>query len=166
MGFPGGVSGKYPACQCRRHRRCGFNPSVRKTPLEGDHCNPLWYSCLENPMDRRAWRAIVHRVAKSQTRLKRLSTGKNKWECHYLCDQGCKDSNRMGLIFLVLTWLHMCKTKNKKQKTVLKPSSYSTVHSRLAIFNFIVLIWLTCHVTAPSNTGNVIFKKPIIKVNC
>ena len=31
--------------------------------------NPLQYSCLENPMDRGAWRATVHWVAKSQTRL-------------------------------------------------------------------------------------------------
>ena len=31
--------------------------------------NPVQYSCLENPMDRRVWRATVHRVAKSQTRL-------------------------------------------------------------------------------------------------
>ena len=29
--------------------------------------NPLWYPCLENPMDRRAWQATVHGVAKSQT---------------------------------------------------------------------------------------------------
>ena len=35
--------------------------------------NPLQYSCLENPVDRRAWWAAVHRVAQSQTRLKRLS---------------------------------------------------------------------------------------------
>ena len=33
----------------------------------GGHGNPLQYSCLENPMDRGAWWAIVHRVAKSQT---------------------------------------------------------------------------------------------------
>ena len=32
--------------------------------------NPFQYSCLENPMDREAWQAIVHRVTKSQTRLK------------------------------------------------------------------------------------------------
>ena len=32
--------------------------------------NPLQYSCLENPMDRGAWRATVHGVAKSQTRLR------------------------------------------------------------------------------------------------
>ena len=35
--------------------------------------NPLQYSCLENPVDRGAWRAAVHRVAQSRTRLKQLS---------------------------------------------------------------------------------------------
>ena len=35
----------------------------------GRHGNPLQYSCLENPMDREAWQAAVHRVTKSQTRL-------------------------------------------------------------------------------------------------
>ena len=35
--------------------------------------NPLQYSCLENPVDRRAWRAAVHRVTQTRTRLKRLS---------------------------------------------------------------------------------------------
>ena len=43
-----------------------------RSPGEG-HGNPLQYSCLENPTDRRAWQAMVHRVAKSQTQLKRLS---------------------------------------------------------------------------------------------
>ena len=32
----------------------------------GGHGNPLQYSCLENPMDRGAWKTIVHRVAKTQ----------------------------------------------------------------------------------------------------
>ena len=32
-----------------------------------EHDNPLQYSCLENPMDRGAWQATVHRVAKSET---------------------------------------------------------------------------------------------------
>ena len=40
----------------------------------GGHGNPLQYSCLENPMVLGAWWATVHRVAKSQTQLKRLST--------------------------------------------------------------------------------------------
>ena len=42
------------------------------SPGEGNS-NPLQYFCLENLMDRRAWQAIVHRVAKSQTQLKRLT---------------------------------------------------------------------------------------------
>ena len=32
LGFPGGVGGKEPACQCRRYNRCGFNPWVIKIP--------------------------------------------------------------------------------------------------------------------------------------
>ena len=36
--------------------------------LGGGHGNPLQYSCLENPMDRGAWWATVHRVTKSWTR--------------------------------------------------------------------------------------------------
>ena len=39
----------------------------------GGHGNPVQYSCLENPIDRAAWRATVHGVAKSQTQLKWLS---------------------------------------------------------------------------------------------
>ena len=36
----------------------------------GGHGYPLQYSCLENPMDRRAWWATVHEFAKSRTQLK------------------------------------------------------------------------------------------------
>ena len=42
--------------------------------LGGRHGNPLQYCCLENPKDRGAWQAIVHRVAKTWTPLKQLST--------------------------------------------------------------------------------------------
>ena len=44
----------------------------------GGHSNPLQYSCLENPMVRGAWWAMVHRVVKSQTQLKRLSTEQHR----------------------------------------------------------------------------------------
>ena len=43
---------------------------IRKTPLEERHGNPLQYSCLGNSPDGGAWRATVHRAAKSWTRLK------------------------------------------------------------------------------------------------
>ena len=39
----------------------------------GGHGNPLQFSCLENPMDRGAWRAAVHWITKSWTGLKQLS---------------------------------------------------------------------------------------------
>ena len=61
----------------------GFNPqsivreaslSRRHIPVCGEgHGNPLQYSCLENPLERGAWRAIVHGVSQSRTRLKKLS---------------------------------------------------------------------------------------------
>ena len=51
----------------------GSIPGSGRSPGEGNGY-PLQYSCMENPMDRGAWRATVHGVAKSQTRLKQLST--------------------------------------------------------------------------------------------
>ena len=53
-------------------RDVGLIPKLGRFPEEGNG-NPLQYSCLENPMDRGGWQAIVQGVAKSQTRLKRLS---------------------------------------------------------------------------------------------
>ena len=46
----------------------------------GGHDNPLQYSCLENPTDRGAWRATVHRITKSQTRLKNLAQCTMSWK--------------------------------------------------------------------------------------
>ena len=54
-------------------RDAGLILGLVKFPGEG-HGNPLQYSCLENPMDRGAWWATLHEVAKSWTRLKQLST--------------------------------------------------------------------------------------------
>ena len=51
--------------RCKRH---SFDPSQEDAAGEGKG-NPLQYSCLENPMDRGAWQATVHRVSKSGTRL-------------------------------------------------------------------------------------------------
>ena len=53
-------------------RDAGLVPRLGRSP-GGGHGNPLQYSCLENPMDRGAPRATVHRVAKSWTQLKQLS---------------------------------------------------------------------------------------------
>ena len=50
-------------------RDAGLIPGLGRSP-GGGHDNPLQYSCLENPMDRGAWQAIVYGVAKSWTQLK------------------------------------------------------------------------------------------------
>ena len=46
---------------------------VRKIPLEKGNGNPLQYSCLENPMDRRVWQAAVHGVTKESDRTEQLT---------------------------------------------------------------------------------------------
>ena len=53
-------------------RGLGSIPGSGRSPGEGDG-NPLQCSCLENPMDRGAWRATVHAVVQSQTRLKQCN---------------------------------------------------------------------------------------------
>ena len=63
QGFPGGLDRKESACNAGD---LGSVPSSGGSPGEGNGY-PIQYSCLENPMDRGAWRATVHGVAKSQT---------------------------------------------------------------------------------------------------
>ena len=67
----GGTSSKEPACQCRLTYDTSSVLGSGRSPGERHH-NPLQYSCLENPMDGRAWHTAVHRVTKSRTRLKWL----------------------------------------------------------------------------------------------
>ena len=61
MGFPGGTSGKEPACQCRRPRNTGSIPGWGRSPGEIPTHLP------GNPMDRGTWWTTVHRVAESDT---------------------------------------------------------------------------------------------------
>ena len=63
---------KKSGCQCRRLRRSGFDFLDQEYPLAEEMASLLQYPCLENPMDRGAWWATVHGVAKSQMQ---LSTG-------------------------------------------------------------------------------------------
>ena len=64
-GFTGASDSKEPACNAGD---LSLIPGLGRSSEEGDG-NSLHYSCLGNSMDRRAWRATVHRVAKNQTRL-------------------------------------------------------------------------------------------------
>ena len=54
-------------------RDVGSVPGLGRS-LGGGHGNPFLYFCLENPMDREAWPAIVQRVVQSPTRLKQLAS--------------------------------------------------------------------------------------------
>ena len=70
LDLPGGSEGKESACNA------GDPGSIPRSGIslrEGTGC-PLQYSCLDDSMDRRAWRTIVYRIAKGQTWLKQLST--------------------------------------------------------------------------------------------
>ena len=68
-GFLGDSDSKESACNAGN---LGSIPGLGRFPGEG-HGNPLEYSCLENPMDRGAWRAIVYGITKSLARLKKLN---------------------------------------------------------------------------------------------
>ena len=65
QGFPGGSDSKESA---HHAGDLGSIPGLGRSPGE-ENGNPLQYSCLENLMDRGAWQATVHGVAKSRTRL-------------------------------------------------------------------------------------------------
>ena len=63
---------KNPLANAGDIREAGSIPGSERSP-GGGHGNPLWLSCLENPMDRGAWRATVRGAALSQTWLNRFS---------------------------------------------------------------------------------------------
>ena len=68
VGFPGGsMVKKLPALQ-EIQEMCVWIPGLGRSPAEGNG-NPLQYSCLGNPMDRRAWQTTVHAVTESWTQL-------------------------------------------------------------------------------------------------
>ena len=76
MGFPGGSEVKASACNAGD---LGSIPGLGRSPGEGNG-NPLQYSCLENPMDGRAWWATVHGVTKSRTQLSDFTSLNVSWD--------------------------------------------------------------------------------------
>ena len=73
LGLPQWFSSKESTSNARAVGLVGLIPGSRRSP-GGGHGNPLPYFCLDNPTDRGVWLATVHKVAKSQTPLKRLSS--------------------------------------------------------------------------------------------
>ena len=68
MGFPCGSTGKESACNVGDQ---GLTPGSGRSPERNG--NPLQYSCLENCMDRGAWRATVRGVTKESDTIERLT---------------------------------------------------------------------------------------------
>ena len=74
--FGGGKQRGFPVSSACKESACkaGDAGSIPGSGIScgGGNGNPLQHFCLENPMNREAWQAMTHRVAKSRTRLKRL----------------------------------------------------------------------------------------------
>jgi len=71
------ISGKESACNAGDP---GSVPGSGRSPGDGNGY-PLQYSCLDNPMDRETWKAIIHGVAEIQTQLSTTTGEKNKLRC-------------------------------------------------------------------------------------
>ena len=92
---------------------------------EGGHGSPLWYSCLENPMDTRAWWASVCAVAKSRTWLKWLSMHTHTHAIYQIYHNEMLFSQKL-LYFTVLTltfWetgIYLSKSEYRKKIQTMK----------------------------------------------
>ena len=112
--LPSSPSGKESAC--RGHRNTGSIPGSGRFPGRVNG-NPLQYSYLENPVDRRAWWAEVHRLAKSWTWL----------SMHALEGDGC-GLNLSGWILLLYQFgclFHLYKSQGPEAKALISlPPAY------------------------------------------
>ena len=94
-GFPAGSDGKASACNAGD---LGSVPGLRRSPGEGNG-TLLQYPCLENPMDRGAWWAAVHGVAKSRTRLNTFTFNKFPSQLVYIHNQRIIQLFQVDILF-------------------------------------------------------------------
>ena len=80
--FTGGTVVKNPPANAGDAQNAGLIPGSGRSPA-GGYGNPLQYSCPENPMDRGARWATVHRAAKSRTRVSTHTTSPPKFQVFY-----------------------------------------------------------------------------------
>ena len=106
-------------------RDTGLNPWSGRSPRE-ENVNPLQYSCLEHPMGRGAWRATIHGVTRSQTRLEKQHVCMH----HVLSIRGSKVAS-----FLSVT--SFSQSKNKHLLTTV--CTWGIVLSSL----YVCLIWFS-----------------------
>ena len=114
-------------------RDVGLIPGLGRSP-GGGHGNPLQCPCLENPMDRGAWRATVHRVVKSQTEMTYLA---HTEDLHVL-----QAAQSLNSIFAQVLFLRTCSQLCQGQL-----SQESAVSSRR-------LRWLRLNRTTDHPTGH------------
>ena len=95
--------------QCRRPKRHGFSPWARKIPWRRAW-QPTPISYLENPMDRAAWPAIVHRVTHSQTQLKWLACTQEDYSLENILSDSSEEMLWSRWVFN--TVLYLVITKN------------------------------------------------------
>ena len=92
MGFSGGASGKEPACQCRRCKRCWFNPFIRKIPWRRATCSSIlawrmpWTEesgglhCIGSQRVRPGWSWLSMHVSEDIDKLRKKLLGKKEPE--------------------------------------------------------------------------------------
>ena len=123
MGFPGGARGNDPPANAGDLRDVGSIPESRRSP-GGGYGNPLQYSCLESPLDRGAWQAMVYRVTQSQTQLKQLSSSSSMLVsvaklCQTLCnpmDCSLPGSSVHGIFQArILEWVAISSSRGSSQ---------------------------------------------------
>ena len=106
-GFPSGNMIKDSA-NAGDARDAGSVPASGRSPRVGNG-NPLQYSCLENPMDRETWWAVVHRVAKSQTQMTDWTHTELVSQCAKLLQSCLTLYNPMDCIAHQVPWILQAK---------------------------------------------------------
>ena len=93
LGFLGATCGQESTCQCRRRKRSGFHPWVRKIPGNG---NPLLYSCLENPVTEE--RGRLQSIGSQRVGYDQAS--EDSIQLHYMC---CRKENDRDISEIKIT---------------------------------------------------------------
>ena len=134
LGLPRWLSGKEPACQCRRGTRCKFGPWVRKIP-GGGHGHPLQCSCGENPVDRGTWWAMAHGVTKSWTRLEGLSMHSTMYSQPGMRSQCILACQFVDGTFLTSAYNTNCRvsftSSRRSQRLQVLPQSWAFLHPHM-----------------------------------
>ena len=106
---------KNPAADATANPKAGLISGLGRSPGEGNG-DSLKYSCLENSMDRGAWRAPVHGVTKSQTHV-------NNWECVHVPCARCQEKQIKLPFFEKFIAKQLCLLNSKTKQTDTKPQN-------------------------------------------